>query len=45
MLINPFIPNASFLYPLETSENLTVFKGVEKGCIGNKMVNIANRLF
>ena len=36
ILINPFIPNASFLYPLERSENLTVFKGVEKGCIWNK---------
>ena len=23
--INPFIPNAPFLYPLKTSENLTVF--------------------
>ena len=24
--INPFVPNAPFLYPLKTSENLTVFK-------------------
>ena len=23
--INPFVPNAPFLYPLKTSENLTVF--------------------
>ena len=23
--VNPFVPNASFLYPLKTSENLTVF--------------------
>ena len=37
-LINPFVPNALFLYPLKTSENLTVFWGVEKGCIGNKWV-------
>ena len=33
-LFNPFVPNAPFLYPLKTSENLTV----EKGCIGNKWV-------
>ena len=26
---NPFVPNTSFLYPLETSENR---KMVEKGC-------------
>ena len=25
LLIKPFVPNASFLYPLKTSENLTVF--------------------
>ena len=40
--INPFVPNASFLYPLKTSENLTVcwcFQEAEKGCIGNKWVN------
>ena len=39
---NPFVPNAPFLYPLKTSENLKVFwcfQGVEKGCIGNKWVN------
>ena len=37
--INPFVPNAPFLYPLRTSENLMVlrcFQRVEKGCIGNK---------
>ena len=41
-LFNPFVPNASFLYPLKTEENLTVFwcfQGVEKGCIGNEWVN------
>ena len=41
MLFNPFVPNAPFLYPLKTSENLTVFwcfQGVEKGCIGNEWV-------
>ena len=24
-IINPFVPNAPFLYPLKTSENLKVF--------------------
>ena len=39
--VNPFVPNAPFLYTLETSENLTVFscfQGVEKGCIANECV-------
>ena len=34
---NPFVSNAPFLYPLETSEN-RCFQGVENGCIGNKWV-------
>ena len=34
---NPFVSNAPFLYPLETSEN-RYFQGVENGCIGNKWV-------
>ena len=41
-IINPFVPNAPSLYPLKTSENLTIFwcfQEVEKGCIGNKWVN------
>ena len=41
---NPFVPNAPFLYPEKTSENLTVFWcfwGVGKRCIGNKWVNFA----
>ena len=41
-MLNPFVPNAPFYYPLNTSENLPVFwciQGVEKGCIGNKWVN------
>ena len=44
--LNQFIPNAPFLYPLKTSENLTVFcfHGAEKGCIGNKRVNLCTRL-
>ena len=29
-------PMHPFSTPLETSENLAVFWGVEKGCIGNK---------
>ena len=43
VIINPFVPNAPFLYPSKTSENLTVFwcfQGVEKGCIGNEWVNV-----
>ena len=36
--VNPYAPNAPFLYLLKTSENLTVQK-VEKGCIGNEWVN------
>ena len=41
--INSFVPNAPVLYPLKTSENRKVFscfRGVEKGCIGNKLVEI-----
>ena len=41
--LNPFVPNASFLYPLNTSENRKVFwcfQVVEKGCIGNEWVNV-----
>ena len=37
--LNPFLPNAPFLYPLKTSENLKVFlhfQWVEKGYIGNE---------
>ena len=40
--INPFVPNAPFLYPVKTLENLTVFwcfQGVQEGCIGNEWVN------
>ena len=39
--VNPFVPNAPFLYPLNTSENRKVFscfQGVEKGYIGNEWV-------
>ena len=46
--VNPFVPNAPFLCPLEISENLTVFwcfQGVEKGCIGNKCVKVIYTVF
>ena len=39
--INPFVPNAPFLYPLKTSENLKIFwcfKEVEKGYTGYEWV-------
>ena len=39
-LFNPFVPNAPFLYPLKTSENLTV----GKGRIGNKWVKSLQKL-
>ena len=41
--INPFVPNASFLYILKTSKNRKVFwrfQRIENGCIGNKWINI-----
>ena len=40
--VNPFVPNAPFLYPLKTSENVSVFRcfqGVEKRCIAKEWVN------
>ena len=40
--VNPIVPNAPCLYPLKTSQRLTVFwcfQGAEKGYIGNKWVN------
>ena len=40
-MFNPLVPNAPFLYPLKTSENLKVFwyfQAVWKGCIGNEWV-------
>ena len=42
MHVNPFVPNAPFLYPLKTSENLTVlcFQGVEEGYLGNEWVKL-----
>ena len=42
--LNPFIPNAPFLYPMKASENLMVlcFQGVEKGFIGYEWANWNN---
>ena len=40
---NPFVLHAPFLYPLKTSESVTVlwcFQEVEKGCIGNTWINL-----
>ena len=39
--VNSFDPNAPFLYPLKTSENLQVFcfQRLGKACIGNEWVN------
>ena len=40
-MFNPFIPNAPFLYPLKTLENILVywcFQAAERGCMGNKWV-------
>ena len=41
-LINPFVPDAPFPYPLKTSEDGKVFcfQGVEKECIVNKFVKM-----
>ena len=44
--VNPFVPNAPFLYPLKISENRKVFccfQEVEKRCIENKWVKVRNR--
>ena len=41
IIINPFVPNTTFLYPLKTSENCKVFRcflRVEKRWTGNKWV-------
>ena len=42
-VLNPFVPNAPFLYSLKTSEKRKVFwcfERVEKGCIGSKWVKV-----
>ena len=43
IIINPFIPNASFLYPLKTSENseaFDVFRGYRKDTMGTNGLRI-----
>ena len=45
--LNPFVPNAPFLYTLKTSENRKVFwcfQGVEKGCKPDDYVIIKRRI-
>ena len=45
--LNPFVPNAPFMYPLKTSENRKGYwclQGVQKGCIGNKWVECESML-
>ena len=39
--LNPFVPNAPFIYPLKTESRKVFwcFLGLEKGCIGNEWVN------
>ena len=40
---NSFVPNALFLFPLKTPENRKVFwcfQGIEKGRVGNELVNM-----
>ena len=48
MLINPFVPNALFLYPLKTSETVRlfdVFRGYRKGTLGtNGLISTINSL-
>ena len=38
--VDPFVPNAPFIYPLKTSETLRFFQGVEKRCIENEWVKL-----
>ena len=44
--INGFVPNGPFLYPLKTSETLTVFccfKGVEKGWLATNGLMVTDK--
>ena len=46
--VNPFAPNAPFLYSLETTENLRfsyVFKGLRKGALGTNGLTATETLF
>ena len=43
--LNPFVPNAPFLYPLKTSQNLTVFykfRGQRKGALETNGLNLVH---
>ena len=40
LVINPFVCNAPFPYPLKTSEGFLMFSGDRKGCIGSKWVKV-----
>ena len=42
LMINPFVLNSLFLHPLKTSENLPVFRVVEKGCIEDEWGNYSS---
>ena len=42
-IINPFVPNASFLYPPKTSENCNVEKGYRKGALGTNGLRESTR--
>ena len=43
VMLNPFAPNAPFLYSMKTSENR--FHGLEKGCIGSEWVKLFSQSF
>ena len=43
--LNPFVPNAPFLYPLKTLQNLTVFykfRGQRKGALETNGLNLVH---
>ena len=45
--LNPFVPNAPFVYPLKISENRKVFwcfHEAEKGCVGSEWVNLTRKM-
>ena len=45
--INPFVPNAPFLYPMKTPETVNfsnIFKGQKKGALGTNGLNVTKDL-
>ena len=47
LLINSFVRNAPFLYPMKTFKKITVFwcfQKVKKGCIGNKWIKSLRKI-